>query len=449
MTFAEFKILAQKYARSLWHFARGAAGKRTLTAVLVLFALPIFGVLMAFGVTSDSALDRIDRHEIAETLALPKADGTAIVPNMPTQFRASDRVQRGDTVAALLQRLNVNDRAAFNFLRTEKSARSIFQLRPGRTVQAITDTEGALQSFTYLHSADQLLRVTRQDNQFTAEEIKIAPAAQHVYKSGTIRSSLYGATDAAGIPDAIANQMARIFSTDIDFHIDLRKGDRFSVVYESLHHDGEYLRPGRVLSAEFTNNGKTFEAYLFTDADGADGYYSADGQNRAKSFLRSALAFSRISSGFGGRFHPLLKNWRKHTGVDYAAPRGTPIWATADGTVDYAGVKGGYGNMIEVRHSGGVTTLYGHMSAFAAGVRRGARVSQGQIIGYVGATGWATGPHLHYEFKVSGIHQDPLRVALPKAEPLAPKYLAAFKHAAAQQGEQLVLLRNTRFGQFE
>ena len=449
MTFAELKILAQKHARSLWHFACGAAGKRTLAAVLVLFALPIFGVLMAFGVTSDSALDRIDRHEIAETLALPKSDDAAIVPNMPTQFRASDRVQRGDTVAALLQRLNVNDRAAFNFLRTEKSARSIFQLRPGRTVQAVTDAEGALQSFTYLHSADQLLRVTRQDNQFKAEEIKIAPAAQHVYKSGTIRSSLYGATDAAGIPDAIANQMARIFSTDIDFHIDLRKGDRFSVVYESLHHEGEYLRPGRVLSAEFTNNGKTFEAYLFTDADGADGYYSADGQNRAKSFLRSALAFSRISSGFGGRFHPLLKNWRQHTGVDFAAPRGTPIWATADGTVDFAGVKGGYGNMIEVRHSGGVTTLYGHMSAFVAGLRRGARVTQGQIIGYVGATGWATGPHLHYEFKISGIHQDPLRVALPKAEPLAPKYLAPFKQAAARQGEQLVLLRDTRFGQFE
>lgn len=206
---------------------------------------------------------------------------------------------------------------------------------------------------------------------------------------------------------------------------------------------------GRVLSAEFTNAGKTFEAFLFTDAEGNDGYYSADGQNRAKSFLRSALAFSRVSSGFGGRFHPLLKNWRQHTGVDFAAPRGTPIWSTADGTVEYAGVKGGYGNVIEVRHSGGITTLYGHLSGFGSGIRRGTRVSQGQTIGYVGATGWATGPHLHYEFKVSGIHQDPQRVALPKAEPLEPKYLAAFKQAATQQGAQLALLRDTRFGQFE
>ena len=449
MTFAEFKILAQKHGVSLWHALQGVQARRALTAVLVLFALPIFGVLTAFGVSSDSQLDRIERREITENLVLPKTEDAALIFNAPVQFRASDRVLRGDTVAVLLQRLKVNDQAAFNFLRTDKSARSIFQLRPGRTVQAVTDADGLMQSFTYLHSADQYLQVTRQAGVFTAQELKIAATVQHIYKSGTIRSSLYGATDAAGIPDAIANQMARIFSTDIDFHIDLRKNDRFSVVYEMLYHEGEYLRPGRVLSAEFTNNGKTFEAYLFTDGEGSDGYYSADGQNRAKSFLRSALAFSRVSSGFGGRFHPLLKNWRQHTGVDFAAPRGTPIWATADGTVEFAGVKGGYGNMIEIRHSGGITTLYGHMSGFASSVRRGTRVSQGQTIGYVGATGWATGPHLHYEFKVSGIHQDPLRVALPKAEPLAQKYIASFRQSAALQGEQLALLRNTSFGQFE
>ncbi len=449
MTFAEFKILAQKNTIGLWQALHGVQAKRALTAVLVLLALPIFGVLTAFGVSSDSQLDNIERREITASLALPKAEDAALIFQSPAQFRSSDRVQRGDTVAVLLQRLNVHDQAAFNFLRIDKSARSIFQLRPGRTVQAVTDIDGVLQSFTYLHSADQYLQVTRQDKSFKAEELKISPTAQQVYKSGVIRSSLYGATDAAGIPDAIANQMARIFSTDIDFHIDLRKGDRFSVVYEMLHHEGEYLRPGRVLSAEFTNNGKTFAAYLFTDGEGSEGYYSADGQNRAKSFLRSALAFSRVSSGFGGRFHPLLKNWRQHTGVDFAAPRGTPIWATADGTVEFAGVKGGYGNMIEVRHSGGITTLYGHMSGFASSVRRGTRVSQGQTIGYVGATGWATGPHLHYEFKVSGIHQDPLRVALPKAEPLAQKYIASFKQSAALQSEQLALLRDTTYGQFE
>jgi murein DD-endopeptidase MepM/ murein hydrolase activator NlpD len=449
MTFAELKILAQKHGQHLWHVANGEAARRTLTAVLVLLALPVFGVLTAFGVSSDSQLDRIERRDVTETLALPKTEEVQPILDAKPLFRSSDRIQRGDTVAVLLQRLSVNDQAAFNFIRTDKSARSIFQLRPGRTVQAVTNPDGELQSFKYLHSADQYLQVTRQDGGFAAQELKIAPTVQQVYKSGTIRSSLYGATDEAGIPDAIANQMARIFSTDIDFHIDLRKGDRFTVIYEMLYHEGEYLRPGRVLSAEFANNGKVFEAFLFTDPEGNESYYSADGVNRAKSFLRSALAFSRISSGFGGRFHPLLKNWRKHTGVDFAAPRGTPIWATSDGVVEFAGVKGGYGNAIEIRHTGGITTLYGHLSGFASGAKRGMRVSQGQTIGYVGATGWATGPHLHYEFKVSGIHQDPLRVALPKAEPLAQKYIAAFKQAAGLQGEQLALLRDTTFSRFE
>lgn len=443
-------MVAQKYVHSLFVALRCTTARRVGMAVLVLLALPVFGLLTAFGVSSDTQLEKIERRDITQELALPaSSEVPAIANGDPDEFRSSDRVQRGDTVADLLKRLGVDDQAAFNFLRTDKSARSIFQLRPGRTVQAVVNSDHELLSLTYLYSPDQYLQVTRKDGGFMAQELAIASTAQAVYRSGTIKSSLYAATDGADIPDAIATQIARIFSTDIDFHVDLRKGDRFSVVYEMLYQDGAYLRPGRVLSAEFTNAGKTFEAYLFTDGDGNEGYYSADGQNRAKSFLRSALAFSRVSSGFGGRFHPLLKNWRQHTGVDFAAPKGTPIWATADGIVDYAGVKGGYGNMIEIRHTGGITTLYGHLSGFAAGIRRGTRVSQGQTIGFVGATGWATGPHLHYEFKVSGIHQDPLRVALPKAEPLAPKYLAAFQQAARSQGTTLALLRDTSFSKFE
>ncbi len=444
MTFAESKIVAQKALIRLWHFLP----KRALIAVSVLFALPVFGVLTAFGVATDTQLDKIERHQKVEPLTLPPPVQTAMELD---QFTASERIQRGDTVATLLQRLKVDDSAAFAFLRTEPRAKAIFQLRPNRSLQATTNADGRLLSLKYFYSADEYLYVARQADavNFAAEMKRIAPLAQLAHKSGVIRSSLYGATDDAGIPDAIANQIARIFSTDIDFHVDLRKGDRFSVVYEILHQDGESLGAGRVLSAEFSNNGKTFEAVLFTDAEGHDAYYSVDGQNRAKSFLRSPLAFSRVSSGFGGRFHPLLKNWRQHTGVDFAAPRGTPIWATADGTVEFAGVKGGYGNVIEVRHFGGTTTLYAHLSGFASGARRGMRVSQGQTIGYVGATGWATGPHLHYEFKISGHHQDPMRVALPKAEPLAQKYIAAFKESAQAQSAQLALLRDTSFGKFE
>ena len=444
MTFAESKIVAQIVLTRLWRLLP----KQALVAVTVLFALPVFGVLTAFGVASDTQLDKIDRREITELLTLP-----TLSPEVPRteQFRTSVRVQRGDTVASLLQRLNVDDPAAFAFLRTAPEAKTIFQLRPNRTLQATTTADGKLVSLNYLYSGEEYLQVRLQDDgvNFSAEKKKMGASAQVARKSGVIKSSLYGATDDAGVPDAVATQIARIFSTDIDFHVDLRKGDQFSVVYEMLHQDGEALGAGRVLSAEFTNNGKKFEAFLFTDAEGQDGYYSVEGQNRAKSFLRSPLAFSRVSSGFGGRVHPLLKNWRQHTGVDFAAPRGTPTWATADGVVEFAGVKGGYGNVIEVRHSGGVTTLYAHLSGFASNARKGMRVSQGQTIGYVGATGWATGPHLHYEFKISGQHQNPMRVALPKAEPLAQKYIAAFKQSAQAQIAQLVLLRDSRPGKFE
>ena len=446
MNFTKLKILSQNLAESLWN----SGGKRTIVAISVLLALPVFGVLTAFGVASDTQLDRIARHDVTQELALPTTANNDIDAE---RYYSSERIQRGDTVATLLQRLNVNDAAAFNFLRTEPAARAIFQLRPGRTVQAVTDSDGDLYSLRYLYSNEALLEVKREitgpSDTFIATQKNLAPTAQTVQGTGTIKSSLYGATDEAGIPDAVANQLARIFSTDIDFHIDLRRGDRFSVIYEMLYQDGEYLRPGRVLSAEFINNNKKFEAYLFTDSEGNEGYYSAEGQNRAKSFLRSPLAFSRISSGFGGRMHPIFRNWRAHTGVDFAAPRGTPVWATADGIVTYAGVKGGYGNVVEIRHSGSVTTLYGHLSAFAAGVRQGTRVSQGQTVAYVGATGFATGPHLHYEFKLAGAHLDPMRVALPKADPLAAKYRAAFLSQARIQGEQLALIRDANFGRFE
>ena len=443
---AELKILAERVALTLTQFASLPSVKRLASVVAIFFVIPVFGVLTAFGVSSDTQTTNLVREEITQTIALPAIEEHNIASE---EFRASERVQKGDSVATLLQRLSVNDQAAFNFLRTSKEAKSIFQLRPGRTVQAVTDGDGELQTLVYLHSADKLLEVNRTADGFSASEKLIVPNVQAVHKSGTIRSSLYGATDAANIPDAVANQLARLFSTDIDFHIDLRTGDRFSVIYEMLYHNGEYLRPGRVLSADYTNKGKKFEAYLFTDSNGEDGYYAADGSNRAKSFLRSPLAFSRVSSGFGGRMHPIFKNWRQHTGVDFAAPRGTPTWATADGTVEFAGVKGGYGNVIEIRHSGSVTTLYAHLSGFAAGVRKGVRVSQGQTVGFVGASGFATGPHLHYEFKISGQHQDPMRVALPKADPLAAKYIAQFKTQAGAHGEQLALLRTASFGRFE
>ena len=433
-------------ANAIHSTAQRPAPRRAAVAVGVLLALPIFGVLTAFGVSSDTSTTQVVRRDVDQLIALPdfQEQDSGLV-----EYRTADRVQRGDTVASLLQRLSVNDKAAFEFLRTSQDARPLFQLRPGKTLQAVVDGDGEMQSLVYFHSADKLLEVVRDHDTFKAVEKSVTPTAQTVRKTGVIKSSLYGATDAANIPDAVATQLARIFSTDIDFHIDLRTGDRFAVVYEMLYYNGEFLRPGRVLSAEFSNKGKTFEAYLFTDSEGNEGYYAADGSNRAKSFLRSPLAFSRVSSGFGGRMHPVFRNWRQHTGVDFAAPRGTPAWATADGIVEFAGVKGGYGNVVEVRHSGSVSTLYAHLSGFAPGVRKGVRVTQGQTIGFVGSTGFATGPHLHYEFKIGGQHQDPMRVALPKADPLAVKYIGQFKATAASQGAQLALMRDIIPSRFE
>lgn len=443
MDFTPFKILAQKHALNLWQ----RVPKKPLMGVGILFVLPVFGVLTAFGIAPDTALEKIERRNIVQELALPATESSI---DLADTFKTIDRVQRGDTLAALLSRLNISDYAAFQFLRSEPSAKSIFQLRPGRTVHALAGGQGELINLKYLYSPDKFLEVNRMPNGgFIAREGTFQPNVQTVHKTGTIKSSLFAATDSTNIPDAIASQIARIFSTDIDFHIDLRKDDRFAVVYEMHYDKGEYIKPGRVLSAEFVNNGKRFDAILYIDAEGNEAYYSADGQNRAKSFLRSPLEFSRISSTFGSRLHPIFKNWRQHTGVDFAAPRGTRVWATADGTVEYAGVKGGYGNVLEIRHNAGITTLYGHLSSFAKGISKGTRVRQGEVIAFVGATGWATGPHLHYEFKVSGIHHDPLHVALPKAEPLPEHQRSQFQKVATMQTARLALVRNGQFDRFE
>jgi murein DD-endopeptidase MepM/ murein hydrolase activator NlpD len=217
------------------------------------------------------------------------------------------------------------------------------------------------------------------------------------------------------------------------------------MAYES----GEPVAPGRIVAAQFVNDGRTYEAILFTDENGEEGYYSPDGTNRAKSFMRSPLEFSRISSGFGSRFHPIFNNWRAHTGVDFAAPQGTRVLATADAQVLSVGRKGGYGNAIELRHSGGITTLYGHLSAFASGLRPGSRVRQGEVIGFVGKTGYATGPHLHYEFKIGGVFQDPMKVALPKAQPVSPQLRAQFAQVALQSRDAISRVSASTPARFE
>ncbi|MDT3734644.1 MAG: M23 family metallopeptidase [Denitratisoma sp.] len=390
----------------------------------------LFSMVAAFGTAPDSAEIRDYQRTVVEEIPL------AIDASRATDsgsFVREERVQRGDTVAALLARLGMQDERAFTFLRQHQDTQAIFrQLRPGKVVTARTSESGELLSLSFPLNGplDNALVIEKRDGRLHVAEQAHALTSQVVMKSGEIQTSLFAATDEIGLPDGIATQMADIFGGDIDFHRDLRKGDRFSVVYELLFNQSQPTRTGRILATEFINNGKIFRAIWFESKDG-QGYYTAEGKNIRKAFLRSPLEFSRITSGFSrSRFHPIHQTWRAHKGVDYGAPIGTRIKATGDGIVDFAGKRGGYGNLVVLRHQGRFTTHYGHLNGFAAGIRKGARVSQGDIIGYVGKTGWATGPHLHYEFRINDVHQNPLAIALPSAPPLATQQMTAFKQHA-------------------
>lgn len=354
----------------------------------------------------------------------------------------------------MLQRLELDSPGLQAFLTHDASARSIYKLYPGRSVQAATDAEGQLIWLRYIHTpgneaegqvVTRMLHVARTDDGYKAEEITENTDRQTRVAVGTIRSSLFGATDAAGIPDSVTMQMADILSAKIDFLRDLRQGDQFRVVYEVRSHDGRYAGAGRVLALEFINGGKTYSAVWFSPDNKTGSYYDFDGTSLRGAFLRTALKFSRISSTFGMRMHPIHKTWTGHKGVDYAAPSGTPIHTTADGTVEFAGWQNGYGNVVIIKHHGKYSTLYAHQSRIAAGITKGAKVSQGQLIGYVGATGWATGPHLHYEFRVDNQPIDPLSVDLPVARTLEPAEVRAFNQAVTPYKQQIQLL--TQFQQ--
>ena len=414
----------------------------------VLLVLPALGVVTAFGLAPGTVV--LPQPSVLVDEAIPLPDFGVQAAPAGVRFVAQEKVLRGDTVAALFDRLGIRDARALDFLRTDAKGGTLFrQLVPGKTLQAEVGVEGELLALRYFLGTNSLLEVLRAGEAFKAADRNFADPPRVFYKSATIRSSLFAATDSAAIPDAVALQIARVFATDIDFHTDLRKGDHFSVVYEMIYDGGEVVAPGRILAAEFVNGGRTYHAVLFKDEEGGDAYYSLDGSSRAKAFLRSPIEFSRVSSGFGSRLHPIFRNWRAHTGVDFAARHGTRVLASADGQVIAAGSRTGYGNTVEVRHGGGITTLYAHLSGYASGIRAGARVRQGDAVGFVGATGYATGPHLHYEFKISGIHQDPMRVALPKATPVPARLRAQFDRVAVEAGERIALVRNASGARFE
>lgn len=338
------------------------------------------------------------------------------------QLYRTDLTRSSDTADSLLKRLNVDDAEAALFLRTDPTARKVLEGRSGKMVRVQTDESSAMTELVVRYAAtdsEQLathftrLRVTRIAGKLLAT-LETAPLASQVRMgSGTIRSSLFAATDDARIPDNVATQLAEVFATDLDFHRQLRKGDTFSVIYEALTADGEPITwgsaAGRVLAADFVNDGHPYSAVWFKGAQGKGAYYSFDGQSKNRAFLASPMEFSRVTSGFAMRLHPILNSWKQHKGVDYGAPSGTPVRAVGDGVVEFAGQQNGYGNVLEIKHSNQRSTLYAHLSRID--VRKGQHVEQGQRVGAVGSTGWATGPHLHFEVKVNGAQQDPMLLA--------------------------------------
>lgn len=356
----------------------------------------------------------------------------------------SDVTRAGDSVDPLLTRLGVVDSYAAAFLRSDPIARRLFDGRGSRLVQVRTREDGSLTELIGRAPADRpeqmgthftRLTISRDLNgALQSREETVELQSQVRLASGTIRSSLFAASDEARIPDAIAVQIAEIFGADIDMHRELRRGDTFSVVYEALTADGEPIPwnsgLGRVLAAEFVNGGHTHQALWYRDADGRGAYFTPDGQSLKRAFLASPLEFSRVTSGFAMRFHPILQSWRKHNGVDYAAPTGTPVRTVGDGVVEFAGWQNGYGNVVQVRHNSDRSTVYAHLSRID--VKKGQRIEQGQRIGAVGSTGWSTGPHLHFEFRVNGRHQDPLRVA-KSSEPVTLSTSARADFAQAAQ----------------
>jgi murein DD-endopeptidase MepM/ murein hydrolase activator NlpD len=385
---------------------------------------------------------------ISEELALPNLSNQVTALSTPNlNYVSEERIRSGDTLATLLTRLGIADAAAADFIKSDQTARTILRLKAGKLVQAHVSDNGQLQwlSATVSDGRDEPVRnivVQREGDGFKAADTPATLEKRVEMRSGEIRSSLFAATDAAQIPDNVAMQLVDMFSTDIDFASDLRRGDRFNLVYETLWQNGDYVRAGRILAAEFHNAGKTYQSVWFDEPGSKQGggYYGLNGESLKKAFLKSPIEFSRVSSGFSMRVHPISGKWKQHKGVDFAAATGTPVRAAGEGVIQFVGTQGGYGQVIIIKHWGKYSTAYAHLSRFAKGLRKGAKIGQGEVIGYVGSTGWSTGPHLHYEFRVNNESRDPRTINIPTAQSLAGAELQRFRVVAADMSHRFALL---------
>jgi len=395
----------------------------------------------AFAAPTDNDFD-------PQTLASPAA---GITQEQPAQATNPDSdwhditVKSGDSLAAIFTRVGISAGELHTLLAQGGATHNLKKIYPGQTLRLMTNNDQQLVRLSYKIDELSTLDVSRNGDEFEISTTHRTPERRVKNASGSIDNSLFASAQEAGLSDSMTMELAGIFGWDIDFALDIRKGDQFTVLYEELYLDGERVGNGDILAAEFINQGTRYQAVRYTDASGKTDYYSLDGKSMRKAFLRTPVEFSRISSGFSlGRKHPILNRIRAHKGVDYAASTGTPIKSTSNGKIIFRGIKGGYGNTIIIQHGSKYSTLYAHMSKFRSGLTTGSRVKQGQVIGYIGSSGLATGPHLHYEFRVDGVHRDPLKVKLPGAEPLDSKYLADFSSKAESLLAKLALVRNVQ-----
>jgi len=423
---------------------------RMLGAGAVFLSMCAFGAVAVAPIANDPS--DLPVQSVAQDLALPNlADQIAALQQDEQQFIHEERIRRGDSLGSIFTRLGIEDAQAQKFVRSDKVARRLLSLPNGKRIQAETDENGMLLSLSASITDGKsgnarTITVERKGEQFVALETPAKLERRVEMRSREIASSLYAATDdsnmdGGSIPDSVVGEIIEMFSTSIDFRSDVKRGDRFNVVYETFWLDGELVKTGRILAGEFVNRGTSYQSVWYEDPISKQGgYYTLDGKALKKAFLKSPLQYSRISSGFSMRTHPISGKWKAHKGVDYAAVTGTPIRAVADATVDFAGNGNGYGNMVVLKHWSNYSSAYAHMSRIAPGLKKGAKVSQGQLIGYVGSTGWSTGAHLHYEFRVAGVAKDPNQFKSLVQQPLNQAELSRFRTAAAEMNHRFSLL---------
>ena len=439
---------ARKPAKSkaLWWFAAG-------------LGIPLFGVALVTGLNTDDPLPPVSDSPVmtsANSVALPidQMDPAAITSDVlepeivvepePEFDKATLTVGRGDTMEKLFRENNLDIGHLMQIAQLEEAKRRFRRMKPGDVFEVEHD-EGQVVSLNSNLDLTSALQISRLDDSFTARIIERPVELRKRHAYGVIESSLFESAAQAGLSDKTIMNVAGIFAWDVDFILDIRSGDNYYVQYEEIWQDGEFVTDGEIIAAEFNNNGRQIQAIRFRDGENNTDYFTPEGDSVRKAFIRAPVDFTRISSNFNPkRRHPILNTIRAHRGVDYAAPRGTPIKAAGDGKVIFRGTKSGYGRAVIVQHGGNITTLYAHMSSYDAKAKLGTRVRQGQTIGYVGMTGLATANHLHYEYRLNGVHRNPRTVSLPDAEPIADKYRAQFLAEAAPILEELESFKSTQ-----